>query len=301
MSEAAAPTGLQGSDATPPAGTETPPAGTQTTVAGGDGGSTVAGGDKGSTVSGGNSSPWYGTIEDAELKGWVENKGFKDPITALQSMKNQEKLIGGDKVAIPKSAEDKEAWDAFYKAAGRPEKSEDYQLPVPEGDDGKFAGEAGQWMHELGLNTQQARGLAEKWNAHIASMQETQKAQDEAASAAEWQDLKKEWGGEYATNLEQANRVNQAFDIKQDELNAVLSGNEAMLTKILKRVGDKMLEDKYQDGDGGKTFTQTKEGAQAEIKELRNDKDFMQKFNAGDVAAKSKMKDLYKRAYPDKE
>jgi len=281
----------------------------------GDGGgqSTVPGGDNGqqSTVPGGNdnggqqqsqnsggdgSSPWYGDIEDAELKGWVENKGFKDPVAALQSMKNQEKLLGSDKIAMPKDMEDKEGWDKVYDKLGRPKESADYQLPVPEGEDGEFAKVAGDWMHEAGLNTTQARALAEKWNEYASKAVGEQEAAQAVKFEQELEGLKKEWGNEYATNVNAADQVNREFDIPKADLDAILAGSEATLVKTLHKISKGMLEDNYKDGDNGKRFGQTKEGARAEIQEKRADKDFMEKYNKGDPVAINQMNELYKKA-----
>jgi len=240
-------------------------------------------------------APWYGSIEDAELKGYAENKGFKDPAAALNSMRNLEKLNGGDKVAMPKDGEDKEAWNKVYDKLGRPATPADYQLPTAEGDDGVFAGEAGKWMHEAGLNTTQARALAEKWNAHAAGLQGESETERAISSEKEIADLKKEWGSNYSANLEISERVTREFDIPRGDIDSVLGGNEAALARILKKVGDGMLESKYVEGDGNLSFTQTAAGAQAEITSLRSDKDFMAKYQKGDPMAKHKMDSLYKK------
>jgi hypothetical protein len=39
------------------------------------------------------------------------------------------KLVGGEKVPLPKGEPDSEGWQCVCKALGRPAKSEDYQLP----------------------------------------------------------------------------------------------------------------------------------------------------------------------------
>jgi hypothetical protein len=253
--------------------------------------------------SGGNSNssnqanaPWYGDIEDSELKGWVENKGFKDPLAALNSMRNMEKLVGADKIALPKD-DNEEEWAKVYDKLGRPKEAGDYQLPVPEGEDGAFAGEAGKKMHELGLNTKQARGLAEWWNEQAAGIKETMEVEQAEAAKADAEALKQEWGKDYPTEVEIARRAMRQFEITGDEQEEILSGSKATLTKVLNRIGKSFREDSDKAGSGNNQFSQTKEGAMAEIAQLRSDKDFSAKLYSGDKAAKAKMDELYKKAY----
>jgi|GEM_PF-2338552 len=106
-----------------------------------------------------------------------------------------------------------EAWNDFYKAVGRPETAEAYELPLPEGDDGKFAAIMKPMMHKHGLSAEQAKGLAADWNTMQASNQtaqnEAQAAADVAAhskNTAEAAALTNEWGVNNAENMEHAKR-----------------------------------------------------------------------------------------------
>jgi hypothetical protein len=218
-------------------------------------------------------------------------------MAALTSMKNMEKLVGADKIALPKD-DNPEEWAKVYDKLGRPKEADDYQLPVPEGEDGAFAGEAGKKMHELGLNTQQARGLAEWWNEQSSNIKETMEVEQAEAAKADAEALKQEWGKDYPTEVETARRAMRAYEISDDEQAAILSGSEAALAKVLNRVGKSLTEDSDKAGSGNGQFSQSKEGALAEIAQLRSDKDFSQKLYSGDKAAKARMEDLYKRAYP---
>ena len=60
-----------------------------------------------------------------EMKGYVQNKGFKDPSAVVESYRNFEKLMGVPQdrmIKLPEKAEDKAAWDSIYNRLGRPEK-----------------------------------------------------------------------------------------------------------------------------------------------------------------------------------
>lgn len=125
-------------------------------------------------------------------------------------------------VAIPGKDATPEDWAAFYKSIGAPESADGYELPVPDGDSGEFAKTAAGWMAEAGLLPQQARALAEKWNAHVAQLTQ---ANAEAAAAAETaalanaeaennrqaQALQNEWGMKHDENMGLTKRAFQQF------------------------------------------------------------------------------------------
>ena len=91
---------------------------------------------------------WLGGVQDAELREFIQNKGWNDPGEMAQGYRNLEKLVGGEKVPLPKGDTDNEGWERVYKALGRPAKPEDYQLPDLE---------SAAAYHKLGLTGRQAR------------------------------------------------------------------------------------------------------------------------------------------------
>lgn len=93
-------------------------------------------------------------------KGWVEKVKSVDDLWKLAD--NSQSLLG--KRAVPANDAPPEEWDNFYKAAGKPEAPDKYQLQdvdgVPEGFDlTEFKGKAQQLMFEAGLNQRQANAL----------------------------------------------------------------------------------------------------------------------------------------------
>lgn len=98
------------------------------------------------------------------------------------------------------AADDKEGWAAVYAKMGRPESAEGYELPVPEGDAGEFAKTTSQWMHEAGLNKQQAQALANHWNAHQAAQAEAQKAAIAQQVEKDMTAMKQSWGADFDAN-----------------------------------------------------------------------------------------------------
>lgn len=80
--------------------------------------------------------------------------------------KSLEQLLGREKVPLPASDDDKDGWERWYNAQGRPEKPDGYEferpkelpedLPYDEGMEKTFR----DWAHQNGLSKKQAR------NAH---------------------------------------------------------------------------------------------------------------------------------------
>jgi hypothetical protein len=117
-------------------------------------------------------------------------------------------LDGKLATAIPKLSETATDEDkaAFYKAIGRPDKPEEYELTKPEVPDGlQLDPGLENWYrttaHSLGLSKAQAKGLYESYNKVLvetfqAHAQIREKALNDGKDA-----IKKEWGNEYDNNV----------------------------------------------------------------------------------------------------
>lgn len=241
---------------------------------------------------------WYGDIADPEMKGWLDNKGYKTLQDALTGHRNLEKLVGAEKLPMPKDDNDAEGWDRVYKAIGRPDKPDDYQLPVPEGQSDELAKTFSAKFHELGLNTKQARGIAEAWNKMVEETQGKTEAERNANFEKAESELKTEWAGNYDTNIHLGQRAVKFLEFSQDELTEIENTlGTAKLYRMFHKIGKSLSEDTIPNG-GGNEFGLTKEGAAAQIQQLYSDPDFTKKYYAGDLAAKDKMARLYKIAHP---
>ena len=132
-------------------------------------------------AAGGESAPvadgWVSSLPES-VRGVVLNKGWKAPEDAITSYANLEKLLGADKagrgVVLPKDDAGADEWGQFWNRLGRPEAADQYNIPLPDGDDGGFAKQAATWFHEAGLTQRQAEGLAGKWNEFATGMQRQQ-------------------------------------------------------------------------------------------------------------------------------
>jgi hypothetical protein len=243
---------------------------------------------------------WYDKIEDSELKGYVQNKGWKDPSELAVGYKNLEKLLGGEKLPLPKGADDAEGWGRVYDALGRPKSAEEYKLPLPEGDDGSFAKTAAAWMHEAGLNQKQAELIAAKWNEHMQgamgqqTQQSAQKVEQDIAA------LKGEWGQAWNENIALGSRAAKEFGLDADKLTAIEGaiGTGEML-KLMSRIGRGLTEHNFEGGNTTQSFGMTPEAAKQRIAALRADTEWATKYMSGNADAQAELKRLMTVAYPE--
>ena len=243
---------------------------------------------------------WYSKITDADLRGYIENKGWKDPADVAVGYKNLEKLVGGDKVAIPKTAEDKAGWDMVYNALGRPKSADDYALAVPEGSDPSFAKAAGDKFHELGISKSQAQALGEWWNTTQGGKMAEMQQQVSQKSQADLEAIRAEWGGAYAENIELSRRAAREFGLDHPKLvaleNAMGTGETL---KFMARVGRGLLEHNFEGGQTTTSFGMTPEAAKGRVTALQQDREWSAKYISGNADAKAEMRRLMEIAYPE--
>lgn len=198
---------------------------------------------------------------------------------ALESHANLEKLLGHEKVPIPKDINDVEGWNRFSKALGIPDKAEGYGLAdasLPDNmkditvDKNKFA----EIVHAHKLTPSQAQGL---WKAYQEinvqtyqrHVEEHQKQLTETVNA-----LKGEWGDAYNTNVELAQTVINKFSTSKDmndKLTAQLSKDPESI-KFLAKIGEQFAENKVGEFQM-KRFSLAPDQAESEIQKILRDPD----------------------------
>jgi hypothetical protein len=248
---------------------------------------------------GGTGGSWFDSIPDAELKGFAQTKGWKDPASVVDGYRNLERLIGAPKERVLKLPEkpDDPGWSDVYARLGRPEKPEAYELPVPDGHgDPEFAKGIAEVMHKHGVPKGAAQALAQFNNDYVGRLVEAHERQLAEKSAAELSQLKSEWGAKYDENAELSKRAAREFGVSEDQAKALEGalGTAGML-KLFNSIGSKLAEPKAFDaggGDGGGGFGLTPEAAKARISQLRNDRDWTSRYLAGDVNARQEMERL---------
>ena len=238
------------------------------------------------------------TIENTELKGWAENKGFPGIEEALNSYHNLEKTFGADKagrtVTLLGDDPAPEAFSEFYNKLGRPEKAEGYSFAAPEGADDTFANAAKEMFHGAGVTEAQASKIVDWYEGQAGStIEQSEEAQAEAVASAE-AGLKKEWGAAYEQNMAATDAVAAKLGIPDDVLvglNKAMGGLEA--TKWVHALNAKIGEDTVDGGEGNVgDGLMTPQTAQTKLNELYGNKEFMDawldKQHPGHVDAVSK-------------
>lgn len=242
----------------------------------------------------GNPAPtaWYAPEgldpnTSTQLGELVKAKGWKGPADALLSYQNLERVFGADKagrtILAPKSDDDADGWNAVYNRLGRPESPDKYGLPVPEGDDGSFAQAAAPVLHELGLTTRQAKGLAEWWNKASSARIEAEGEAFAKSSEAEYAALKGEWGTAAAQNEELAKRAVLKFSKEAGIDEAAFDAMEraigtAKVMKLFHAIGAQFSESSFVASDAPTGGALTPAQAKQKVAGMFADKEFMARY-----------------------
>ena len=198
--------------------------------------------------------PFYSKFQNEDLRGFVENKGVKEPEQLASMYHNLEKMFGADKagrtVVLPGPDADADAMGEFYGKLGRPETAEGYALPVPEGQDGAMAEWAGGVFHKHGLTPAQAQGVAAEWNNHVATMSgASQEANEQMAAAAETE-LRREWGAAFEQKMTGMDSTAAALGINNEHLLGLRSAmGPAAALRFVDQLATKLGEDMVVNGE----------------------------------------------------
>ena len=236
---------------------------------------------------------WYGGFND-DLKGYVQNKGFKDPSMVVESYRNLEKLIGVKEklVQVPDDLGSKDM-DAVWNKLGRPEKPDGYGFKSEDAEFDKWTKDT---FHKAGLTANQAKAVTDAWNENVKNMSAAESAKLLAENNAKIEGLKKDWGNAYEQNLNMAKQAAKQFGLDDkmvDSMEKSIGFSETM--RFLNSIGAKVGEANYVSSNGGsQNGILTPSQAQSRINELKSDKEWSIKFLKGDAQAKREWESLNK-------
>lgn len=138
---------------------------------------------------------------------------------------------------------------AFYKAIGRPDKPEDYNITIPEGvnQDPAFISEFAKVAFDAGVPTGVVQKLASwymsKQQVAEKTFSENLKSQRDNAV----NELKQKWGNKYETNLDSANKVVER--LVSDERYQYMKGrgymDDAAMVEFFHELSGKISEDSF--------------------------------------------------------
>lgn len=227
--------------------------------------------------------PWFGGF-DTELQGYVQNKGWNAETKAadiIKSFRETERLVGLDKLPMPKDLNDKDGYSRVYDRLGRPKSAADYGLKPADGGDPAFATTMAEVFHGLGLNKSQVDGIVGKYGEHAAAATAAANAEFARNSAAELDATRKEWGPSADQNFAAAQRATLQFGIDQPTMEKIerAIGTKAMLG-LFSKIGGGLSEDRGA-GVGNAAGFMTPEAAQAKLNDLKADQGWTKRYLDG--------------------
>lgn len=238
---------------------------------------------------------------DADTQALVAAKGWKSPVDALSSYRNLEKMLGGEKIPVPKSAEDKDAWNSLYKVIGRPEAVTGYELDKIPGIDAETAGKFAEIAHANGLSVQAAQALARFDLERTQAARATSEEAFAASAAADVDSLRQSWGQNFDANKEAASRAFKHSGLTQQDVDLLdRTLGVARTMELFSSFGRTMLEARPvgfggEGGSGVGGFT-TREGAMAEISRMKSDPAISKALFNGDQTQTQKLAALQRIA-----
>lgn len=219
---------------------------------------------------------WYDGAPD-EVKGFIQNKGWDDPIKAVTSYQALEKFQGADPDSIIKLPKDGEPMDAVYEKLGRPKTVDEYKWEAPDGVsvDENYIGAIKAAAHESGVSQSAFEKLASTHAQYELQAREAMDKEIEQKQTAELNELQSQWGDKFDERVELGRRfVSQNIPADMDKAETLSAiedaiGTAAML-KLFGNASEKAgsREDRLPSSDGDRPFGYTKEQATADRKEL---------------------------------
>lgn len=197
-------------------------------------------------------------------------EGFND---AVRSHLELQKLLGNEKIPVPKGPDDKIAMDLFKKAFRVPEKPEGYGLPDVEMENVKFDKNGfANGVHKHNLTPEQAKGMWQDYTDMVKKQyaDNVKRVQDEVNASST--KLRAEWGDAYTSKIELGQMVINKFS-EDTEMNDFVTAQlvkDPRGIKFLAKLGEQFAENKIGDFKYQR-HALTPEEAQREIDSIRRD------------------------------
>ena len=179
----------------------------------------------------------------------------------VKSYLHAQKLVGADKIPVPNKHATDEDWNEVFKRLGAPDNPEGYKYSFKDDEvDQEQIKAFNQTAHRLGLLPKQAEGLIKFYNEFNQGQAQSLEEQAAQSALATEEQLKKEYGPQYAKRLEQANKLAVNTLGKEFLENTYLKdgsrlGDNFELIKAFSGLADKLSEDEVIKGDGSEYMT----------------------------------------------
>jgi hypothetical protein len=209
-----------------------------------------------------------------------------------------EKSFSG-RVKIPGEQATDDERNAFHKALGRPDKSEDYKITLPAAPEGvtrddsllqKFL----PVFHAAGLSNAQAERLAHAYAEHQMAEAATRQTQAGVMRQENLAELEKTWGADFKRQMALGDKALQQWgddDLRDLFTDETVKTNPAF-RKFLAKIGQLGLEGKYYEADAVATGMKSPQEIEKRIGEIRADPAFFNDFGPNAARHAALMKEL---------
>lgn len=243
---------------------------------------------------------WLAGVPD-DLRGLAEERGWKEPADALRTARQMEEFLGADKagrgLVLPRDEADTEGYERVFKALGRPDAPEGYELDsvIKDPDvDQAFMGGMGKAMHEAGLSKAQAHQLTGAYQKFYEDVM----AEGERRYQAEVAEVERSLSPEV---VESARRGFRLFGLAEGEAREVSRAIEGALgvkaaTELFARLGQSVGEDRPVEGARSMGLVGSPEAALRRLDRLKLDEAFTKRYLAGEKEALAEIEELTRRA-----
>lgn len=242
---------------------------------------------------------WLASLPD-DLRQVAEDRGWRSPAELLGEYRRLEEYLdreqAGRGLALPRDDDDAEGFERLYRALGRPDQADGYELPGLFGgqelDRGVMAAMS-QAMHEAGLSKKQAQKLASAYQSlWLRGLEdEARRFEDEVSEARDRLP---------AATQEMARRGFRLLRLPPEEARTVSENLERALgpraaVELFARLGSSLAEDRPVSGSG-LGFEGGADSANRRLDRLLGDPDFSRRYLGGDQRAIDEISELSRRA-----
>lgn len=225
-------------------------------------------------------------------------KNLPDLQSLVKSYVSAQKMIGAEKVVIPKKDATAEQWGEFYKKVGLPEAIDKYALTKDEKSpmEQAFFDSFKEAAFKNGILPHQAQGLLSAFDNIAKTNTEKFAAEAKAQAENNITALKTEWGEAFGSKLEIIKETVDKFG--GDDLRAVLQNaglaTNPVVAKALLQIGEN-LQEKAPKGLESKTPGQVK----SSIEEIMSDRNhpYHNPEHIGHAQAVREVEALFQKQY----
>jgi hypothetical protein len=206
---------------------------------------------------------------------------FKNDVDGLKSLgksyQDLEKMLGHEKVPVPKGEDDVGAWEVYSKAFGIPDSPDKYEidpLEIPDNLKGVTLDEQTfrKLAHELRLTPQQAKNAYKRYGEITLSALSDYQRQHQQTINNVRNSIMQEWGDAYDSNVDLGQTVINKFSRDKEDndyLTATLS-KDPRGVRFLASIGKQFAENKIGEFTH-KSYAMSPQQAQEEIDKIVTD------------------------------